>query len=98
MTEKLRTTGRWISILVNLYRLSDGRYWLDDVHMNKQFIVTAEIAEQLIPLMAPYQGYQGEDLDDLQACYGIPEGEIPPDLPLPYGLSIDPAGPAVAIL
>jgi hypothetical protein len=99
MTENttLRTTGRWISFLVNLYRLSDGRYWIDNVHRNKQFIIPAVIAEQLIPLLATYEGYDGEDLDDLQADYNMPEGHRVPDIPRPYRLYIDPAGPEVTI-
>jgi hypothetical protein len=90
----MKTRNRWIGTLINLYELDDSRYWVDDVWNNRQFLIQAgtgrQIRQVLGRYLTAYDGYEPEDLDDLQSDYGKPVGYIPPDLPRPYMIRLFP--------
>ena len=61
-------TRHW-TMWLNLYTLSDGRFWLDDVDMDRQGFVTANQAPHIKRNSHPARGYKPELLSDLFGVY-----------------------------
>lgn len=75
--EGIRSVERFWSIGINIYRLDDGRWWLDDVFNDIQGFVSAEQAAVVVREVGRHgraNGYQAELLTDMLEEYGTNSG------------------------
>ena len=78
------TTERLWSVGLNLYALSDGRFWLDDVANDRQGFITADQAIVIKRFVKRHTSYSTEPLSALLDEYSANTGRSVEELARPF--------------
>lgn len=101
MTADIRCIAQSTAVGATLYRLSDGRYWLDAVLVAQQGFLSAARGSTLAVHLHPHPDYGSEPLDTVLAIYqantGRPVDEMTGDFPDPFTLQLFPSDPPLTI-
>jgi len=101
MWSDLRCEEQWTAVGATLYRLSDGRYWLDAMFTDEQGFLSSDRGAALATHMKPRDEYGGEPLDNVLTVYQANSGrsfdEMTRDIPQPYAVELFPTEPGIRI-
>ena len=80
----VRTLARYWCVEFNLYTLSDGRFWFDDVGRDVQGFITPKQAALIRTHTSRAEGYRTETLAALLEEYSGNNGQSVVTLSMPY--------------
>jgi hypothetical protein len=94
-------TERWTAGVCTLFRLSDGRYFLDETYLARRHVLTPPQGAQIADLMRLDLAYRPERFDDVVAAYAAaacvtPEQILAP-IDTPYLVHLNTDGKAMVI-
>lgn len=100
-TGELTCTERWTAGVCTLFRLSDGRYFLDETYLARRHVLTPPQGAQIANLMRLDLEYRSERFDDVVAAYAAaahvtPEQMLAP-IDTPYLVHLNTDGKAMVI-
>jgi hypothetical protein len=100
-TADLACLERWTSGVCSLFRLSDGRYFLDETYLARRHVLTPEQGAQIAGLMRLDPDYRSERFDDVVAAYasaaGVAPGQMLVSIASPYLVHLNTDGKAMVI-
>ena len=100
-TGELTCTERWTAGVCTLFRLSDGRYFLDETYLARRHVLTPPQGAQIANMMRLDLDYKPERFDDVVAAYAAaarvtPEQMLAP-IDMPYLVHLNSDGKAMVI-
>ncbi len=100
-TSELTCTERWTAGVCTLFRLSDGRYLLDETYLARRHVLTPAQGAQVANLMRLDLEYRVERFDDVVAAYasaaGVTAEQMLAPIDTPYLVHLTTDGKAMVI-